>query len=244
MESITQLLPLIRLISVIFVTIGVSIAVLTFVTNRKDKKKDNNDKKSAFYLERCEEALAELWKCFNKVDLDEVSNYTIIEILKNYDELKQYINVDEHKHALGLKETRYKNLIYNFISQAKLSYIVGMEGLDNSITDFDKVYAHIKHKVEESVDNEPLIRASNHFYGHLAYPNGANTDLFEIVASFITEKNKEDIVTGYRADPRALKSLRRRLPVFMAAYSYIVSVEQGREATKLAKPVPTLFKSA
>ncbi|MCD9543401.1 hypothetical protein GLP24_00675 [Photobacterium carnosum] len=242
-EKIVYFLPLVRLVSVVFVTLGVTIAVMTFITNRIDKRDEKVHKKSSFYLERCEDALKELWKNFTKTQLDEIGNYTIVEILNSYDELKKKITVEEHKHALNLTESRYINLIYNVISQADLKYVVGLD-IDVLNMDFDDVYKEIKIIAESSLPNNSIIKGSNYFYGHLMYKNGASTELFEVVAAFISDKEKDTVASSYKNNQRALKSLRRKLPVFMAAYSYLVGVEQKRELTDLPKPISTVLKTA
>ncbi|QUM86326.1 hypothetical protein [Moritella sp. 28] len=239
---IKDFIPFVQLVSTLIVMIGVSIAVMTYRSNRNDKVKGENENRSRFYLERCEKALKDLWDCFNKDILDEVSNYTVVEILKTYDELKVKITLTEHLHALSLNEQYYKNLIFRKVSLADLNYVVGTKGFDKSIRDFDVAYEYIKDKVESSNSCEPLIRGSNFFYGHLMYPNGSSSEFFEFVSSFITEKNRDEISVSYRSNKRALKSLRRRLPIFMAAYSYMIGVEQGREVKDLVRPIPTTMK--
>ncbi|WP_298776593.1 hypothetical protein [uncultured Shewanella sp.] len=241
MEEITTILPLVRLISVIVVTIGVSIAVLTFFTNRKDKAKELKEKKSVFYIERCEVALNEVWNNINKPQLDELGNYTIVELLSDYQELKEQVTIEEHKHALNLTESRYRNLIHNVISQANINYVIGID-VPSESNDFDVTYEKLRSVAESSLSDFPIIKGSNYFYGHLMFINGANTEFFESIASFISDKDKDTIVCSYKANHRALKSLRRKYPVFIAAYSFLVSVEQERELQELVKPVSTMFK--
>ncbi len=241
LDKITELLPLIRLISVIVVTFGVSIAVLTFVTNRRDKANESKDKKSSFYLERCESALSEVWLNISKPKLDEVGSYTIVQLLSNYHELKEKVTVDEHKHALNLTESRYCNLIHNVISHADLNYIIGID-VSAGTRDFDAAYENLKAIAESSLASSPIIVGSNYFYGHLMFLNGTNTDFFEAIVSFISDKDRETIEKAYKSNFRALKSLRRKYPIFIAAYSFLVSVEQERELKQLDKPVLTMFK--
>ena len=248
LSSITDVLPVVRLITLLVMTVGVVIAVKTYSHNRADKNKDKQENTSQFYLERCELALDELWLQFKAEKLNEVSVYSIVGILKSYKEIRKNVNVDVHLHVLSLKEQQYKNLISNKVVNGSLVYFVGFKSSNKEIKDFDSVYSEIKNMVDCSALNideleSQLILASNYFYGHLMYLNGTSCEFFESVASFLTDIPMEDIAENFKNKERPLKSIRRRYPVLMGAYRYLLNVELKKEGTHIQLPVSTIFKS-
>lgn len=219
---------------------GVCIAAATYRKNSKDRASEKEESSSKFYLDQCIECLSDLWDCYSKDKLNEIEASKVSSIISSYSKLTEYVKHDAHKHVLSLKENHYKVLIANRISKPKLEYLIGFTCADFSPNSgYDTSYGTIKDIVKVSEltrEVEYPIRISNEFYGKVVYLNGVSRDFFESTIGFIENIPVLEISNTFKFKQRGLKSIRRKYPVFMAAYRYLFNIELGNETVDFELP--------
>lgn len=221
-------------------TCGVAIAAVTYRKNSRDRASERIESNSKFYLDQCIECLSDLWDCYSKEKLNEIEASKVSSIITSYSKLSEHIKSDAHRHVINLKENHYKTLIANRISKPELEYLTGFTCADFSVGScYDTSYGVIKDIIKVSELTRKIeypIRISNEFYGKLVYLNGVSRDFFEFTISFIENIPVTEVSNTFKYKQRGLKSIRRKYPVFMAAYRYLFNIELGSETIELELP--------